>query len=193
VRIGRGFIRSVSIAIVGTGVACAGCSRAPSAELQSLSVKYTQAGVRDLPAGVIASEKIGVLCTTGDPVTIDSIDLVEPTGGLRRDYWAIQPNEFTVSPDQEHVGDVTGARFPVTPGQVTGSAAVVTARCPDADHPDPVGVTSQVLVTVVRSANVTAATTNFVVRYTVGGESRTTTLPYGITLCAINDRTTIGC
>jgi hypothetical protein len=151
------------------------------------------ASVRDLPPGVVASEKVGVLCTTGAPVTIDTLELLAPTGGLKLDYWAIQPNEFTADPNHEHVGDLTGARFPLTTGQATGRAAVVTARCPDADHPDPVGVTSQVLVTVVRSTNVTAATTNFIVRYTTGGESRSTTIPYGITLCAVHDRTTPHC
>jgi len=174
-------------------VAAVGCASGTNSELRALAAAYDSDGVADLPAGTIVSAKVGTLCTTGDAVTVESIVPSAPTGGLQVDFWAIQPNEFQVDPKGEHLGGVTGARFPVTPGQATGDKAIVTGKCPPSLTVASVDVLSQVLVTASRPTAVTASTPGFTVTYRAGGRRFSMLVPHGLTLCAPGDRRTQGC
>ena len=180
--------------------ALCGCDRsATSGEVVALAAGHASEGVH-LPKGIIASVKIGLLCTTGDPAKILDIRPSAPDGGLKVIYWAIQPNEFQTDPTGEHIGDVTGARFPVVAGQVTAPHAIVTTRCPE-NPTDAAGnivlpsgsIASQVLVTVERTSDRTGSTPDFVVDFDTGSGTGTATIPHGLSICAMDDRTTSGC
>lgn len=128
-----------------------------------------------------------MVCSTGPgPVTVTGVRLVDATGGLRVDAFAVRPNPMSTG--GEGFGD---ARLPLD--QIGGGfdpdgVQVVPGLCSLAEptptpSADPRGVPSELAVQVSKPGSVDASATGLAVEYTSDGETGELRLPWALTLC----------
>ncbi len=139
--------------------------------------------------------------TVGDLVTcldrpghlvINRIELIEPTGGLTLDDFAVIPNDM----ERGEFGFEDGNRSLADLGLSPGTPVVVDKQCPDwALSPDPARKPQSValLLEYSKPTEATGASDGIAIHYTSGSNNYTVWVPWGLVLCSATDVTTWGC
>lgn len=145
----------------------------------------TLTGRGDTPPFSPVSFASATLCTTGAPISIESIVPVDPVGGLRVVYWGIRPNSWQLTGSGQEFSMGGPGYMPRTEGMETYPNAIVSAKCAtDYSAPD-VDILSEVILTVERDASQQfASTKEFVITYRSGRFEKSLPFTYGVGICA---------
>jgi hypothetical protein len=177
--------RAMTLAVASL-VVLAGCSNEPESEPRirdyepgsggALGQEFTKAGTP------YAFDDATLCLTERGAVTIEKVEVAEPTGGLRVQMFSIRParqgQQFNyLSDPRQRLAEV---------GYPTKGPMIVDRKCPKDTTKTPGGDegASLLAVELVKPANATATGNGFVVTYRSNRKQHQVYVPLGIVLCS---------
>lgn len=122
-------------------------------------------------------------------VTIDRIDVVQPTGGIRVKNFAARANPMEYNSDSYGAGNETlsVAGFPLS------RPVTIDKKCAGDDKVTDETGSFELGFEFTKADDVTAQTNGLRLQYSSGKKQRTLEIPFTVVLCAASDKETEGC
>ncbi len=130
-----------------------------------------------------------MLCVKGTGrVTIERIDVIRPSGGVRTESFATRPNQWDLGKEGYGAGNERLSAVGFSPDE----PATIDKTCEGKKKSSRTG-SVELGVEVSKTANETAGGSGLLVRYSSGGERRELMIPFVFRLCSAGDTKTDEC